>query len=284
MPAFSTSSSSTIGVLQMTVASAISSARVCPPESSVMRLSRSIGSPVSLLAKSRACCTSSGDSLVAGANPRMGQQELADRQVGEERRVLGDQGDGVARRVVAELGRAGWPLIRIRRPVGVSASANSSRSLMSVVLPEPVGPTMLTTWPIVMSMRPKRLGLTFASVPAQNWKSSLIMVNILMLRGYFWIHLKGCFVEENAASNYRAAGGGIVFTAANGTFPPYRHKARSPAAVKSAGTSVLGGRVAVTGDGTRGPGTGMASCQKRRTCKYGVAPCWCVHRRGCSGP
>ena len=37
----------------------------------------------------------------------MGQQELAHRQVGEKRRVLRDQGDRVACRVVAELGRGG---------------------------------------------------------------------------------------------------------------------------------------------------------------------------------
>ena len=57
MPAFSTSSSSTIGVSQMMVASAISSERVWPPESSVMRLVSEIGSPVSWLAKSSVCFT-----------------------------------------------------------------------------------------------------------------------------------------------------------------------------------------------------------------------------------
>ena len=57
MPAFSTSSSKTTGVLQMTVASAISRARTCPPESSVMRLSMSIGSPVNWLANSMASAT-----------------------------------------------------------------------------------------------------------------------------------------------------------------------------------------------------------------------------------
>ena len=41
----------------------------------------------------------------AGPHPRVRQQELAHRHVGEERGVLRDQGDGVARRIVAELGR-----------------------------------------------------------------------------------------------------------------------------------------------------------------------------------
>ena len=102
MPAFSTSSSSTMGVLQMIVASAMRSARVWPPESSVMRLSTRIGSPVNWLAK-----LSVRSSIVATCAPaalRMRawvSRNSPDGQVGEERGVLRDQGDGIAGRVVA---------------------------------------------------------------------------------------------------------------------------------------------------------------------------------------
>ena len=103
MPAFSTSSSNTTGVLQITVASAINSARVWPPESSVMRLSRSIASPVNWLAKSIAF----GHQLLGfaprRADPRMRHQELADRQIGEERGVLRDQRDRIFRGIIAEI-------------------------------------------------------------------------------------------------------------------------------------------------------------------------------------
>ena len=82
MPAFSTSSSSTIGVSQITVASAISNARVCPPESSVMRLSTTIGSPVNWLAKSSVRARNPGASPppVARANASRGTPALAGRR------------------------------------------------------------------------------------------------------------------------------------------------------------------------------------------------------------
>ncbi|OPY27027.1 MAG: hypothetical protein A4E28_02205 [Methanocella sp. PtaU1.Bin125] len=147
MPAFSISSRRMIGAFPMTTASAISNDRVWPPESPVILQSRSIGSPVSWLANSSVSCTSEAGSpllrMVAWVqrNSRTGRSER--KFVCWEMSAIGFF-DGSH----STSPERGAPSMSTRRPEGVSPSANSSMSLISVVLPHPVGPTMLTTSPI----------------------------------------------------------------------------------------------------------------------------------------
>ena len=169
MPAFSTSSSNTMGVSQMTVASAMSRARVWPPESSVMRTSRSTGSPVSWLAKSMVRSIMSSGCL-----------PLAARTVAWASRnsPTGRSLRNVVCCVISAIGffDGSWrysrggrsPLIRIRRSDGVSPSANISTSLMSVVLPDPVGPTMLATLPILQFDALDGLRFSVLAAPADD--------------------------------------------------------------------------------------------------------------------
>jgi hypothetical protein len=66
---------------------------------------------------------------VANAKPRMRQQELADRQVGEEGGVLRDERDRVARRIVAEL------LRRARSPSAWSNRHGNQRGRLPQIPP-----------------------------------------------------------------------------------------------------------------------------------------------------
>ena len=69
------------------------------------------------------------------------------------------------------------PLIRIRRSDGVSASANISTSLISVVLPDPVGPTMLATLPIFSWTRS-----TGSGSPSFPRPPMIVMLSIWLIR------------------------------------------------------------------------------------------------------
>jgi hypothetical protein len=177
MPAFSISSSSTIGALPITTASATSSARVWPPESSVIAASRMIGSPVSWFANSIVSATTSA----GRAAPRTRACVVRNRCTGRSERnvvcwVMSAIGFDAGSSTNDSGGTASFT--RTRRPDGVFRFASSAMSLMSAVLPEPVGPTIERTWPISRSSRGSGSGRPsrpWPPITVTRWISTMLL-------------------------------------------------------------------------------------------------------------
>ena len=119
---------------------------------------------------------------------------------------------------------------------------------MKVVLPEPVGPTMLTTWPIVISMRPKDSGRPLRPCPLRTGNllnhgkhtHALVVVHATT----FWgaskkrgDHAFSCRGGKNGVSRPKSG-----FSATYGS-------RRQVSAVKYAGRAVISTSLSMTEDG-----------------------------------
>ena len=131
----------------MTAISAVIRALDWPP----LRMVRGcglMGSPVSVLASSTTLfAVSPFFPLLFACILRKSSTDMS----AKEMHVLGQLGHQLLPGSVLRVGSGCWPLISILRPEGVSPWANCSMSAISVLFPDPVGPTIPMISPLTIS-------------------------------------------------------------------------------------------------------------------------------------